>query len=80
MDANFSSGAALPVLIGLITGVGFFVLIGYTMSTAHVMRYMPPVDLDEFDTPDRLSEVKFLSNKYQDDLLKGFGRSDKQDH
>ncbi|HEX7032131.1 MAG TPA: hypothetical protein VF172_03945 [Nitrososphaera sp.] len=69
----------LPVAIGLALGIGFLVILSYSVGNLPPIArtFERPSQFDEFTVPDQLAEVKLLKEKYPSDIIvqEGFGRN-----
>ncbi|MEW6605497.1 MAG: hypothetical protein AB1351_12540 [Thermoproteota archaeon] len=68
----------LPVAIGLAIGIGFLVILSYSVGNLPPIAraFERPSQFDEFTVPDQLAEVKLLKEKYPSDIAQeGFGHN-----
>lgn len=71
-------GITLPVIFGLAVGIGFLVILSYSVGNLPPIArtFERPSQFDEFTVPDQLAEVKLLKEKYPSNMVQeGFGRN-----
>jgi hypothetical protein len=73
-----NQSVTLPVIFGLSIGIGFFVILSYSIGNLPPIArtFERPSQFEEFTVPDQLAEVKLLKEKYPSDIgQEGFGRN-----